>query len=136
MSAIRHPCLIMGQCPSNFEGRNILASSLKILDFFREIFAARSTSCPLKSGNHCLWGSCYVAMGEIRARRTGYTRLHEKRTRKIKTILGIPDWGMMMGLYRKCPGVLLKISRIRAHPTEFPIVTILKMHPVHLCFPK
>ena len=22
MSAIRHPCLIMGQCPSNFEGRN------------------------------------------------------------------------------------------------------------------
>ncbi|VFN03696.1 MAG: hypothetical protein BECKG1743D_GA0114223_105032 [Candidatus Kentron sp. G] len=21
-SAIRHPCLIMGQCPSNFEGRN------------------------------------------------------------------------------------------------------------------
>ncbi|VFM96914.1 MAG: hypothetical protein BECKG1743E_GA0114224_100982 [Candidatus Kentron sp. G] len=23
MSAIRHPCLIMGQCPSNFEGRNI-----------------------------------------------------------------------------------------------------------------
>ncbi|VFM96827.1 MAG: hypothetical protein BECKG1743E_GA0114224_100911, partial [Candidatus Kentron sp. G] len=26
------------------------------------------------SGNHCLWGSCYVAMGEIRARRTGYTQ--------------------------------------------------------------
>ncbi|VFN05813.1 MAG: hypothetical protein BECKG1743E_GA0114224_109213, partial [Candidatus Kentron sp. G] len=25
MSAIRHPCLIMGQCPSNFEGRNIPA---------------------------------------------------------------------------------------------------------------
>ncbi|VFN05601.1 MAG: hypothetical protein BECKG1743F_GA0114225_111021, partial [Candidatus Kentron sp. G] len=50
MSAIRHPCLIMGQCPSNFEGRNTL-----------------------KSANHCLWGSCYVAMGEIRARRTGYT---------------------------------------------------------------
>ena len=24
MSAIRHPCLIMGQCPSNFEGRNTL----------------------------------------------------------------------------------------------------------------
>ncbi|VFN06007.1 MAG: hypothetical protein BECKG1743F_GA0114225_111622, partial [Candidatus Kentron sp. G] len=24
MSAIRHPCLIMGQCPSNFEGRNRL----------------------------------------------------------------------------------------------------------------
>ncbi|VFM95138.1 MAG: hypothetical protein BECKG1743D_GA0114223_101036, partial [Candidatus Kentron sp. G] len=24
MSAIRHPCLIMGQCPSNFEGRNSL----------------------------------------------------------------------------------------------------------------
>ena len=24
MSAIRHPCLIMGQCPSNFEGRNII----------------------------------------------------------------------------------------------------------------
>ena len=26
MSAIRHPCLIMGQCPSNFEGRNTRAS--------------------------------------------------------------------------------------------------------------
>ncbi|VFN06062.1 MAG: KR domain-containing protein, partial [Candidatus Kentron sp. G] len=25
MSAIRHPCLIMGQCPSNFEGRNTQA---------------------------------------------------------------------------------------------------------------
>ncbi|VFN06019.1 MAG: hypothetical protein BECKG1743E_GA0114224_109531, partial [Candidatus Kentron sp. G] len=25
MSAIRHPCLIMGQCPSNFEGRNTWA---------------------------------------------------------------------------------------------------------------
>ncbi|VFN00285.1 MAG: hypothetical protein BECKG1743E_GA0114224_103181, partial [Candidatus Kentron sp. G] len=25
MSAIRHPCLIMGQCPSNFEGRNNLS---------------------------------------------------------------------------------------------------------------
>ena len=25
MSAIRHPCLIMGQCPSNFEGRNRMA---------------------------------------------------------------------------------------------------------------
>ncbi|VFN00806.1 MAG: hypothetical protein BECKG1743E_GA0114224_103531, partial [Candidatus Kentron sp. G] len=25
MSAIRHPCLIMGQCPSNFEGRNTLS---------------------------------------------------------------------------------------------------------------
>ena len=25
MSAIRHPCLIMGQCPSNFEGRNSCA---------------------------------------------------------------------------------------------------------------
>ncbi|VFM98758.1 MAG: hypothetical protein BECKG1743D_GA0114223_100824 [Candidatus Kentron sp. G] len=24
MSAIRHPCLIMGQCPSNFEGRNTM----------------------------------------------------------------------------------------------------------------
>ncbi|VFN01145.1 MAG: hypothetical protein BECKG1743E_GA0114224_103848, partial [Candidatus Kentron sp. G] len=24
MSAIRHPCLIMGQCPSNFEGRNTI----------------------------------------------------------------------------------------------------------------
>ncbi|VFM99029.1 MAG: hypothetical protein BECKG1743E_GA0114224_102251, partial [Candidatus Kentron sp. G] len=22
MSAIRHPCLIVGRCPSNFEGRN------------------------------------------------------------------------------------------------------------------
>ena len=28
MSAIRHPCLIMGQCPSNFEGRNILAGRI------------------------------------------------------------------------------------------------------------
>ncbi|VFN01735.1 MAG: hypothetical protein BECKG1743F_GA0114225_106121, partial [Candidatus Kentron sp. G] len=27
MSAIRHPCLIMGQCPSNFEGRNTLTMS-------------------------------------------------------------------------------------------------------------
>ncbi|VFN08071.1 MAG: hypothetical protein BECKG1743D_GA0114223_112711, partial [Candidatus Kentron sp. G] len=28
MSAIRHPCLIMGQCPSNFEGRNTNAATL------------------------------------------------------------------------------------------------------------
>ena len=28
MSAIRHPCLIMGQCPSNFEGRNRKAPPL------------------------------------------------------------------------------------------------------------
>ncbi|VFN06444.1 MAG: hypothetical protein BECKG1743D_GA0114223_108652, partial [Candidatus Kentron sp. G] len=28
MSAIRHPCLIMGQCPSNFEGRNNLRAKL------------------------------------------------------------------------------------------------------------
>ncbi|VFM98680.1 MAG: hypothetical protein BECKG1743F_GA0114225_103374, partial [Candidatus Kentron sp. G] len=27
MSAIRHPCLIMGQCPSNFEGRNTLVTA-------------------------------------------------------------------------------------------------------------
>ncbi|VFN08062.1 MAG: hypothetical protein BECKG1743D_GA0114223_112633, partial [Candidatus Kentron sp. G] len=26
MSAIRHPCLIVGRCPSNFEGRNSLAN--------------------------------------------------------------------------------------------------------------
>ncbi|VFN03170.1 MAG: hypothetical protein BECKG1743F_GA0114225_107671, partial [Candidatus Kentron sp. G] len=26
MSAIRHPCLIVGRCPSNFEGRNTLSS--------------------------------------------------------------------------------------------------------------
>ncbi|VFN05260.1 MAG: hypothetical protein BECKG1743D_GA0114223_106942, partial [Candidatus Kentron sp. G] len=25
MSAIRHPCLIVGRCPSNFEGRNTLS---------------------------------------------------------------------------------------------------------------
>ncbi|VFN05828.1 MAG: hypothetical protein BECKG1743E_GA0114224_109234, partial [Candidatus Kentron sp. G] len=29
MSAIRHPCLIMGQCPSNFEGRNTLTELLR-----------------------------------------------------------------------------------------------------------
>ncbi|VFN04762.1 MAG: Sodium:alanine symporter family protein, partial [Candidatus Kentron sp. G] len=26
MSAIRHPCLIVGRCPSNFEGRNSMAT--------------------------------------------------------------------------------------------------------------
>ncbi|VFM99620.1 MAG: hypothetical protein BECKG1743E_GA0114224_102693, partial [Candidatus Kentron sp. G] len=30
MSAIRHPCLIMGQCPSNFEGRNTQAWYLAV----------------------------------------------------------------------------------------------------------
>ncbi|VFN03785.1 MAG: CHAT domain-containing protein, partial [Candidatus Kentron sp. G] len=30
MSAIRHPCLIMGQCPSNFEGRNTQIRNRKI----------------------------------------------------------------------------------------------------------
>ncbi|VFM98759.1 MAG: cobyrinic acid a,c-diamide synthase, partial [Candidatus Kentron sp. G] len=28
MSAIRHPCLIVGRCPSNFEGRNTMAGLL------------------------------------------------------------------------------------------------------------
>ncbi|VFN07577.1 MAG: hypothetical protein BECKG1743E_GA0114224_112441, partial [Candidatus Kentron sp. G] len=72
-NCLRKSSILSLCCISDIVG--ILASSLKILDFFREIFAARSTSCPLKSGNHCLWGSCYVAMGEIRARRTGYTHL-------------------------------------------------------------
>ncbi|VFM95355.1 MAG: hypothetical protein BECKG1743F_GA0114225_100611, partial [Candidatus Kentron sp. G] len=29
MSAIRHPCLIVGRCPSNFEGRNNWLLSLR-----------------------------------------------------------------------------------------------------------
>ncbi|VFN08059.1 MAG: Putative transposase, partial [Candidatus Kentron sp. G] len=33
MSAIRHPCLIMGQCPSNFEGRNILHTHSRSLNY-------------------------------------------------------------------------------------------------------
>ena len=35
MSAIRHPCLIMGQCPSNFEGRNT-----PLLDWTRSPYIA------------------------------------------------------------------------------------------------
>ena len=38
MSAIRHPCLIMGQCPSNFEGRNTIEQLEKIMKRFREFY--------------------------------------------------------------------------------------------------
>ncbi|VFM98056.1 MAG: hypothetical protein BECKG1743F_GA0114225_102895, partial [Candidatus Kentron sp. G] len=42
MSAIRHPCLIMGQCPSNFEGRN--TPNEKIRPFAIDIDPERTTT--------------------------------------------------------------------------------------------
>ncbi|VFN06030.1 MAG: hypothetical protein BECKG1743D_GA0114223_108033, partial [Candidatus Kentron sp. G] len=39
MSAIRHPCLIMGQCPSNFEGRNTFCCRNYNLEHVIELFA-------------------------------------------------------------------------------------------------
>ncbi|VFM99931.1 MAG: hypothetical protein BECKG1743D_GA0114223_101577, partial [Candidatus Kentron sp. G] len=38
MSAIRHPCLIMGQCPSNFEGRNTQCIELGDVDVQRPFY--------------------------------------------------------------------------------------------------
>ncbi|VFN07089.1 MAG: hypothetical protein BECKG1743E_GA0114224_111311, partial [Candidatus Kentron sp. G] len=36
MSAIRHPCLIMGQCPSNFEGRNSWGAEINMQSYFHD----------------------------------------------------------------------------------------------------
>ncbi|VFN05775.1 MAG: hypothetical protein BECKG1743D_GA0114223_107661, partial [Candidatus Kentron sp. G] len=43
MSAIRHPCLIMGQCPSNFEGRNNYPNRLKPFSdaFYHKVTASQ-----------------------------------------------------------------------------------------------
>ena len=48
MSAIRHPCLIVGRCPSNFEGRNTLERD-RLLPRLSALTSRRSQSLSLIS---------------------------------------------------------------------------------------
>ncbi|VFN02109.1 MAG: Sulfotransferase family protein, partial [Candidatus Kentron sp. G] len=47
MSAIRHPCLIMGQCPSNFEGRNTKVRESARSEQFLDVHYKELTADPI-----------------------------------------------------------------------------------------